>query len=187
MNLLLFVGGLNTLVLGANRLVRGASKLALPCGVSPRVVGLTVVAFGTRAPEVTVSVGAMLDGRTDLAIGNVVGNNVFNMLGCLGLSGLFAGHAGLVMAPSLLSFDIWVMLAVALTCLPVFFIGREVARWEGAVFLACCIAYVAYLILAAQHHDALPVFSAAMLTFVLPLTALTFVVLLLRRGPASAP
>lgn len=77
----------------------------------------------------------------------------------IGLSGLVSSDLGLTIAPSLLAFDIWVMLAVALACLPVFITGREIARWEGGVFLGYYVAYVSYLILAAQQHDALPVFS----------------------------
>ena len=88
MNLLLFALGLALLVAGASLLVRGASKLALSFGISPLVVGLTIVAFGTSAPEVAVSVGAVLDGKTDLAIGNVVGSNIFNVLFILGVSAL---------------------------------------------------------------------------------------------------
>ena len=109
-------------------------------------------------------------------MGNVVGSNTFNILGCLGLSGLVSGDLGLAMAPSLLAFDIWVMLAVALACLPVFMTGREIARWEGGVFLGYYVAYVAYLILAAQQHDALPVLSSVMMGFVVPLTVVTLVV-----------
>lgn len=84
----MFVGGLILLVIGANALVRGASKLALSFGISPLVVGLTIVAFGTSAPEVAVSVGAVLGGRDDIAIGNVVGSNIFNVLFILGISAL---------------------------------------------------------------------------------------------------
>jgi cation:H+ antiporter len=91
-----------------------------------------------------------------------------------------------VMAPSVLAFDIWVMLAVALACLPVFMTGREIARWEGGVFLGYYVAYVAYLILAAQQHDALPAFSGLMLGFVVPLTLLTLVVMVVRRPAAPA-
>lgn len=65
----------------------------------------------------------------------MVGSSTFNILGCLGLAGLVAGSEGLSVAPSLMAFDIWVMLAVALACLPIFLSGREIARWEGAVFL----------------------------------------------------
>ena len=348
------------LVVGADLLVRGASKLALSFGISPLVVGLTIVAFGTSAPEVAVSVGAVLDGQTDIAIGNVVGSNIFNVLFILGaeradhaagrehpvdpaggahhgrrqpavvgagLDGrlsmdgalLFAlvlaytvflvvqsrardqgregrvrrrtapprqapgtascrrswrliavglvalvlgsdwlvtaavafakamgvsdlvigltivaagtshargGHLdhrgasrasaisrwatwwaatpstswvawacpgwcrvmlGLVMAPALLYFDIWVMLAVALACLPVFMTGREIARWEGGVFLGYYAAYVTYLILAAQQHDALGTLTrGVMMSFVVPLTVVTLVVMLIRR-PAAVP
>jgi cation:H+ antiporter len=133
-HLFLFIAGLVCLVLGANLLVRGASKLALSFGISPLVVGLTIVAFGTSAPEVSVSVASVLEGKTDMAMGNVVGSNIFNILGCLGISGVVAGGAGLMVAPSLLAFDIWVMLAVALACLPMFITGGEIARWEGGVF-----------------------------------------------------
>jgi cation:H+ antiporter len=73
------------------------------------------------------------------------------------------------------------MLAVALACLPVFMTGREIARWEGGVFLVYYIAYVAYLILASQQHDALGAFSTAMMSFVIPITVVTLVVVLLRR------
>jgi cation:H+ antiporter len=114
-----------------------------------------------------------------------VGSSTFNILGCLGLSGLASGDMGLVVAPSLLAFDLWFMLAVALACLPVFITGREIARWEGGVFLGYYAAYVAYLILAAQQHDALPAFSGVMLGFVVPLTIVTFVVVMIRR-PVSA-
>ena len=90
MTTLLFLGGLIGLVLGAELLVRGASKLALSFGVSPLVVGLTIVAFGTSAPEMAVSTAAVLNGQTDIAIGNVVGSNIFNVLFVLGVLFIFA-------------------------------------------------------------------------------------------------
>lgn len=74
------------------------------------------------------------------------------------------------------------MLAVSLACLPVFLTGREIARWEGAVFLGYYVAYVTYLILAAQQHDALPTFSGVMMSFVVPLTVITLVVMTIRRS-----
>ncbi len=321
MNILLFLGGLAALIVGAELLVRGASKLALSFGISPLVVGLTIVAFGTSSPEIAVSVGAALDGRTEIAVGNVVGSNIFNVLfilglsalivplvvhsqiirqevpvmigvsllllalgldgrlglldgalllgvalaytgylivqsrrataeeraefeaeaqpaekgawdahwaaqlgliaagltalvfgsdwlvtaavhfakalgvskgerdiavgnvvgsnifniaGCLGITALVAPAAlGVPMPASVMNFDIWVMLAVAVACLPVFLTGREIA------------AYVAYLILATQQHDALPAFSAVMMGFVLPLTVITLVVVTIRRAPSE--
>jgi cation:H+ antiporter len=165
MDLLLFVGGLAALVAGANALVRGASKLALSFGISPLVVGLTIVAFGTSAPELAVSVGAALKGQTDIAAGNVAGSNIFNVLFILGASALIAP---LVVHIQLIRQEV-------LT-------GREIARWEGALFVLYYAAYVAYLILAAQQHDALPAFSAAMAGFVVPLTVVTLVVVTVRRG-----
>ena len=175
--------GLVGLVLGSEGLVTASVAFAKQLGVSDVVIGLTIVAAGTSMPEVATSITAALKGQRDIAVGNVVGSNTFNILGCLGLSGLAGaatGSTGLVLPPSLLSFDIWVMLAVALACLPVFFTGREIARWEGGLFVAYYVAYVAYLILAAQQHDALPYFSQAMLGFVLPLTVVTLVVVLLK-------
>ena len=181
----LIVAGLGLLVLGSDWLVTSAVAFAQALGVSDLVIGLTIVAAGTSMPEVATSVAAALKGERDIAVGNVVGSNTFNILGCLGLSGLVAGSAGLAVAPSLLAFDIWVMLAVALACLPIFLSGREIARWEGAVFLGYYVAYVAYLILAAQQHDALETYSTVMMGFVIPLTVITLVVSLIR--PAKAP
>ena len=87
---------------------------------------------------------------------------------------------GLVVAPSVIHFDAWVMLAAAFACLPAFITGRYIARWEGAVFLGYYVAYTAYLIMAAQQHDALAAFSSIMMTFALPLTIVTLVVVMIR-------
>ena len=86
--------GLVLLVAGAEALVRGASKLALSLGISPLVVGLTIVAFGTSAPEMAVSVQAAQTGQVDIAIGNVVGSNIFNVLFILGVSAVIAPARG---------------------------------------------------------------------------------------------
>jgi cation:H+ antiporter len=182
----LIVIGLVLLVLGSDWLVSASVVFAKALGVSDLVIGLTIVAAGTSMPEVATSLTAAFKGERDIAVGNVVGSNTFNILGCIGLSGLAAGGAGLPLAPSLLSFDIWVMLAALFACLPVFLSGREISRWEGGVFLGYYVAYVAYLILAAQHHAALPTFSLVMLGFVVPLTLVTFVVALVRqKNPVS--
>jgi cation:H+ antiporter len=179
--LLLIAAGLGLLVAGSGWLVDAAIIFAKAMGVSDLVIGLTIVAAGTSMPEVATSVMAAIKGERDIAVGNVVGSNTFNILGCLGLSGIVAGSAGLTVPPSVLNFDIWVMLAVALACLPVFLTGREIARWEGGVFLAYYVAYVAYLILAAQQHDALGAYSSVMMGFVIPITVITLVVVMLRR------
>jgi len=180
--LALIVAGLALLVLGSEWLVNAAIQFAKALGVSDVVIGLTIVAAGTSMPEVATSIMAAVKGERDIAVGNVVGSNTFNILGCLGVTSLAAGSGGVVVPAAVMNFDILVMLAVALACLPVFMTGREIARWEGGLFVAYYAAYVAYLILAAQQHDALPVFSAAMLSFVLPITVVTLVVVMLRPG-----
>ncbi len=185
MQLLLIVVGLAALVFGSEYLVTAAVSFAKAMGVSDLVIGLTIVAAGTSMPEVATSITAAIKGERDIAVGNVVGSNTFNILGCLGLSGLVSGDIGLAMAPSLLAFDIWVMLAVALACLPVFMTGREIARWEGGVFVAYYAAYVAYLIMAAQQHAALPAFSGVMMGFVVPLTIVTLVVTLFGKRSSA--
>lgn len=179
--LLLIAAGLAALVFGSEYLVQASVSFAKAMGVSDLIIGLTIVAAGTSMPEVATSIAAVIKGERDIAVGNVVGSNTFNILGCLGVSGLVSGDLGLDMAPSLLAFDIWVMVAVSFACLPVFMTGREIARWEGGVFLGYYVAYVAYLIMAAQQHDALPAFSGVMLSFVVPLTVVTLVVVLIRR------
>jgi cation:H+ antiporter len=179
--LVLVVAGLALLVAGSAALVTAAIAFAKALGVSDVVIGLTIVAAGTSMPEVAASVTAAIKGERDIAVGNVVGSNIFNILGCLGVSALAAGSGGLSVAPAVLNFDFGVMIAVALACLPVMLTGREIARWEGGVFLGYYVAYVAYLILAAQQHDALGVFSATMMGFVVPLTIVTLLAVTLRR------
>jgi len=187
--LLLIVAGLAFLVIGSEWLVNASVTFAKALGVSDLVIGLTIVAAGTSMPEVATSLTAAIKGERDIAVGNVVGSSTFNILGCLGLSGLVSGDLGLAMPAAILNFDIWIMIAVALACLPVFMTGREIARWEGGVFVLYYAAYVTYLILATQQHRALGTFSTAMMSFVIPITVTTLVVVLLRRGklPDSTP
>jgi len=177
--------GLLLLIVGARWLVASAVAIARAFEVSELVIGLTVVAAGTSLPEVATSVVASLRGERDIAVGNVVGSNIFNILGILGISALVGG--GLPVNPAIQSFDGPVMVAVALACLPILFTGHVISRGEGAVFVGYYVAYTAYLIFAAARHDALPAFSAAMVTFVLPLTIITLVVLAVRAGRRSAP
>jgi cation:H+ antiporter len=177
----LIVVGLAFLVVGSDWLVSSAVVFAKSLGVSDLVIGLTIVAAGTSMPEVATSVMAAIKGERDIAVGNVVGSNIFNILGCIGLSGVVAGSTGLILAPSILTFDIWVLLAVTLACMPIFLSGREIARWEGGFFLAYYVAYVAYLILASQQHAALPMMSQVMMGFVLPITVVALVASLIRR------
>ena len=179
--ILLIVVGLALLVLGARGVVTAAVAFAQAIGISELIIGLTIVAAGTSLPEVAASITAAIKGERDIAVGNIVGSNIFNILGVLGLSALVAGSAGLVIADAVLNFDAWVMLAVAVACLPIFLTGREIARWEGGVFVAYYVAYVAFLILQAQQHAALEAYSTAMMLFVVPLTIITLVVAIVRQ------
>ena len=185
MQAILLLGGLALLVLGSDWLVDSAVALARAFGLSELIIALTIVAAGTSMPEVATSVAAALQGERDIAVGNVVGSNIFNLLGCLGAAGLVA-PGGLPVPPAALAFDLWIMLAVSFACLPVFLTGREIARWEGALFLGYYLAYTVFLVLAARHHQALPQFSTLMMSFVVPLTIVTLLVSLLhgvrRRG-----
>jgi cation:H+ antiporter len=175
----LVAGGLGLLVLGARWLVGAAVQMATAFGLSELVIGLTIVAAGTSLPEVATSLIATMRGERDIAVGNVVGSNIFNVLGVLGLSAAVAPD-GLRVTPAALGFDMPVMIAAAMACLPIFFTGRVIARWEGWLFLAYYVAYTAYLIMAVAQHDALPLFSRAMVVFVMPLTAVTLVVVTVR-------
>ncbi len=182
-NLLLVVGGLALLILGARWLVDSAVSLAQALGLSELIIGLTIIAAGTSMPEVATSIVAAIRGERDIAVGNVVGSNIFNLLAVLGLTSVVAPDGVPVAAPAL-AFDLPVMIAVALACLPIFFTGFRVARWEGFLFLVYYASYVLYLILDASQHDALPLFSSVMLLFVVPLTALTLLVLVVRERRA---
>ena len=176
----LVIGGLALLVLGADWLVGAAVAFAKVMGVSDLVIGLTVVAVGTSMPEIATSLIAAVRGQRDIAVGNVVGSNIFNLLAVLGAAGLVS-TGGLDVPNAARNFDLWVMLAVAFACLPILLTGREIARWEGAVFLGYYAAYVLYLVLAAQRHASLQAFSSVMLSYVIPLTAVTLLVSFMRR------
>ena len=177
----LVVVGLVMLVAGADWLVGAAVAFARALGVSDLVIGLTVVAVGTSMPEIATSITAAIRGQRDIAVGNVVGSNIFNILAVLGAAGIASG-AGLPVSEAARNFDLWVMLAVAFACLPIMITGREIARWEGGVFLAYYAAYTAWLVLQAQQHDSLPAFSGIMLGYVMPLTVITIVVSIVRSN-----
>ncbi len=176
----LIVAGLAMLVLGSHWLVDGAVAFARHFGVSELIIGLTIVAVGTSLPELATSVVAALRGERDIAVGNVVGSGIFNILAIAGIAAMVT-PGGLAVAPALIRFDIPVMIAAAIACLPVFARGHLIPRWQGALFIACYAAYVAYLVLNATGHAMLPAFSGAMLGFVLPLAALTLMVVLVHQ------
>lgn len=171
-NIALVLGGLAALILGSKWLVDSAVAIAQSFGVSELVIGLTIVAAGTSMPEVATSVIAAIRGERDIAVGNVVGSNIFNILCVLGLSAVVS-PAGIEVSSAALRFDIPVMIAVAVACLPVFFSGYQISRGNGVAFLAFYAAYLVYLIFTATNHQALDTYQAAMMYFVLPITAVT--------------
>lgn len=163
------VGGMALLIGGSRLLVDGATTIAHYLGVSDLVIGLTIVAVGTSLPELATSVVASYRGERDIAVGNVVGSNIFNILMVLGASAVLAPK-WLTVSETVLYFDMPVMMGVALACLPIFFRG-EIARWGGALFLFYYAAYVAYLVLSAAQHQSLPFFQQVVGYGALPLTA----------------
>jgi cation:H+ antiporter len=179
LNIGLVILGLALLMLGSHWLVGSAVVIAEALGVSKLVIALTIIAAGTSLPEVATSVIASIRGERDIAVGNVVGSCLFNVLAIVGLSSLLAGE-GLRVAPAALRFDLPVMLAVSVACLPICFTGYRIARWEGVLFLFYYASYTLYLILDSSDHDALPEFSAMMGFFVIPLTLITLAVLTVR-------
>ncbi|MFP7723112.1 calcium/sodium antiporter [Lysobacter sp. A3-1-A15] len=183
---LLLLAGLGLLVLGSRWLVGGAVSIAASLGISELVIGLTVVAIGTSLPEIATSVLAVIRGERDMAVGNIVGSNVFNLLFVLGATAAIAPD-GVPVGAAAVRFDLPVMTAVAVACMPIFFTGHCIQRWEGGLFLGYYLAYLAYLLLDAADHDALPAFSATMMAFVVPLTVITLVVVTARAWRARHP
>ena len=177
--LILMAAGLAMLVGGAQLLVNAATGIAAAFGLSDLVIGLTVVAVGTSLPEIATSILSAIRGQRDLAVGNIVGSNIFNLLLVLGATALVA-RDGVPVSASALRFDLPVMTAVAVACLPIFFTGHRIARWEGALFLGYYIAYTSYLLMAASRHAALEDFRIAMLFVAMPLTVITLVVVVFR-------
>lgn len=184
----LVVTGLVLLLVGARWLVDGAVAVATAFGLSELVVGLTVVAVGTSLPELATSVIATIRGERDIAVGNVVGSNVFNLLAVLGLSAIVGGE--IPVAPGALTFDLPVMTVVAIACLPILFTGYRIARWEGALFLTYGAGYTVYLLATAIRHPTVPALAEALAAVVIPLTVVTLLVLAtrdVRRGRGSEP
>lgn len=172
-DIIFILGGLVLLVVGSGWLVDGAVQLARLFKVSDLVIGLTIIAAGTSMPEVATSVMASIKKERDIAVGNAVGSNIFNILAVLGISAILSPD-GITVASSALVFDIPVMIVVALATLPIFFTGNLIARWEGGLFLVYYVAYMAFVVFESiQHHANRLILVNAMLWFVIPFTVIT--------------
>lgn len=164
--------GLAMLVLGAEWLTSSSITIARALGVSELIIGLTLVAAGTSLPELASSMIATYKGERDIAVGNVIGSNIFNILAVLGICAM-TSPTGVAVSTAVIRLDIPFMIAVAIACLPIFVSGNRITRTEGALFIAYYVIYTIYLILDSTDHAQLPLFSTVMLWFVIPITVLT--------------
>ena len=135
--------GMGLLVAGAQLLVEGAVSVAEHAGVSQRVIGLTIVAAGTSLPELATSLVAALRRHADIALANVIGSNIFNVLGILGVAALVRP---LTVAPGLVQSDLWWMLGFSLVLYPMMLRGMRISRVEGGILLAGYAIYLARLL-----------------------------------------
>jgi len=161
----LVVVGLALLVLGSQLLVNSATEIASALGVSDLVIGLTVVAAGTSLPELATSVLAAVRGQRDIAVGNVVGSNIFNLLAVLGASAAVSSN-GVAVNSEVIRLDFPVMLAATIVLLPICWNGFMIKKWEGSLLVLFYVAYVAYLIMEAGDSSAPELFRTAMLIIV---------------------
>ena len=130
-HLIFILIGLVLLVSGSNWFIIGAVELARLLGLSELIIGLTIVSAGTSLPEVATSIVASIKGERDIAVGNIIGSNIFNILVVLGLTAIFT-PGGIAVSKGVLTFDMPVMIVVSLACLPIFFSGLKISRWEGS-------------------------------------------------------
>jgi cation:H+ antiporter len=179
-NILLIIIGLVLLVLSSRWLVDSAGVIASALGVSELVIGLTIVAVGTSLPEVATSVIAALKKESDIAVGNAVGSNIFNLLGVLGLGALVAPD-GILVREQILQQDFPVMVFVALVTLPIFYIDNRISRIEGGLLLAYYILYLSYIVLQATESPILRALGF-FIVFVVPISFLPLLILAFRSS-----
>jgi cation:H+ antiporter len=178
-NLFLVGAGLVMLALGSNWLVTAAVTIAKALGVSELVIGLTIVAAGTSLPEVATSIVAAIKGEGDISAGNVIGSNIFNLMGVLGIAALVAPES-VTVSRQVLAFDLPVAIFAGLVTLPVFFVDNRVSRFDGFLFFTYFIAYNVYVVLRAMNSPALGTFDLFLLAYV-PLTFILLVGLAIRH------
>ncbi|WP_248746815.1 calcium/sodium antiporter [Pseudomonas sp. MWU12-2037] len=160
--------GLALLVVAGHLLLDAAVDVATELGLSERIIGLTVVAVGTSLPQLAISLIAAVRGQRDIAVGNVIGGNLFNLLGVLGLTALLA-PTPLSVSPNALAFDLPVMLGVAMLCWPVFYSGYRITRAEGLLFLGLYLAYGLHVVWFTTGMPMADKLERLMLFFILPL------------------
>ncbi len=172
--------GIVGLAVAARVVVGAAENIAASLGIPELIVGLTIVAIGTSAPEIITTVVAAVRGQADLAVGNAFGSNIYNILFVLGAVGVFAPD-GIAVSEEALALDLPVMLAAAVACIPVLAADHILNRWEGLLFLGYYLAYLAFLALDAAEHDATDDFARYMFGIVIPLTVITIATVVFRQ------
>jgi cation:H+ antiporter len=141
--LMVLIVGVAALVVGGKLLVDGAVALARTAGMTERQIALTIVAGGTGAPELATSLMAAFRRRTDVAVANMIGSNIFNVLGILGVTAMITP---IPVSPAIVASDMWWMIGTAALLLPVLWIGRVISRGEGALLVSAYVAYVVLLL-----------------------------------------
>jgi len=174
-NGLLMLAALALLGLAGHLLLGAAVNIATELGLSERIIGLTIIAVSTSLPQLATSLIAALRGQREIAVGNVIGSNVFNLLGVLGLTALVAPQP-LSVSPNALTFDLPVMLGVAALCLPVFYAGYRVTRGEGVLLLGLYLAYGLHVVSFTTGMPLAAKLEHLMLFYILP-ALLVFILL----------
>jgi cation:H+ antiporter len=136
------IGGLVAIVFGADLVVNGASEIAALFGLSETLIGLTIVAIGTSLPELITSVVAAKKGENDIAVGNIVGSCIFNVLFVMGVSGVI--YPVDIAIPYYA--DLWILLAAMLVVVPMMYTSKKISRWEGVLMMLGYVAYTVFII-----------------------------------------
>lgn len=143
LSILFTLMGLVALYFGSEWMVDGAENIALAAGMEPRVIAVTVVAFGTSVPELVTSLVAAFKKETDISIGNLIGSNIFNIMAVIGITSIVKPIS---VEPATISFDLWWVVGIAVALLPIMVIGKKINRFKGALLLATYIAYITVLV-----------------------------------------
>jgi len=178
--LLLFIVGAFFLAMGSEWLIKSSLNIASLFGVSPLFISLTLVSISTSLPELVTSIMAIIKKQKELAVGNIIGSNIFNLLAVGGFAALVAPEP-IVISKNAMQFDIPVMIATSVACLPIFLSGHIISRFEGILFLCYYLFYLAYLIVTSINILTLPLFQSALWLFIIPLTLFALIVILYRR------
>ncbi|MFY0685151.1 MAG: calcium/sodium antiporter [Balneola sp.] len=166
--------GMGLIIQGSSWMVDSAVKIATILGLSELVIGLTIVSIGTSLPEVATSIATIRKGNTDMAVANVLGSNLYNILLTLGLTVVIAPNV-LDVSAAAIALDIPFMVAVSIACIPIFIAGFDITKSDGSIFLFYYGSYLTYLVLEAMDSSFLPTMQVGMLYVVIPLTLIYMV------------